>query len=210
MASPGPPVNPTPGQSPTKPPPDTDSSPHAKTAPKPISPESGRERDPHGRILRSPNQGWYCALCYTNVTSLGLTVKIPFSIDESLKISLTSGQKQKNHARNCKTTLHEFLVLTKDEAAQLKKVANSGAAETVVDNNNSLIEMAATSTPSKATRAQGKKRQPGTSAYRPEPAKDSSSSESEEKNVRRKKRKLAAETNTPSPRRSLRRHNVEG
>lgn len=144
------------------------------------------------------------------MTTLGLTVKIPFSIDKSLKISLTSGQKQTNHARKCKTTLQEFLVLTKDEAAQLKQVANPVAAETAVDNNSSLNEMTATSNLSKATRAQGKKREPGINAYRPEPAKDSSSSESEEKNVRRKKRKLAAETQATSLRKSLRSHKGEG
>lgn len=73
-------TNPTSKQSPTKSSHDNISSPHAKTAPKPINSELERERDSHGRILRRPSQGWYCAVCYTNVTTLGLTVKLSISI----------------------------------------------------------------------------------------------------------------------------------
>lgn len=210
-ALPGPSVNSTPRQSPTKSARDTNSSPSAKIAPKPSNPESERERerDPHGRILRSPSQGWYCAVCYTSVSTLGLTVKIPISINEKLKISLTSGQKQKNHARKCNTTLHDLLVITKGEVAQLKRAANTGAAEPAVQSSSSQVETTALSTPSKTTRAQGKRIPSGASAYRPEHADNSSSSGGEEKKER-KKRKSATETKILSPRKRPRNHNAEG
>lgn len=94
-------------------------------------------------------------------------VNTPFLIDRNPKISLTTGQKQKNHARNYKTSLKEFLVLTKREAAQLKKAAKSGAAKAAAENCSSLTEMSARGTPSEAVRAQGEKRAIGTGTYRP-------------------------------------------
>lgn len=82
--------------------------------------------------------------------------------------------------------------MTKGEAAQRKRAANSGVAQTAADNGSSLIETTAPGTPGKA---QGKKIATGTGAYRLEPTNDSSCSESE-----KKKRKAAAETKTPGSR----------
>lgn len=96
--------------------------------------------------------------------------------------------------------MHDLLALTKGDAAQFKKAANSGAAETAADNNSSQIETNVLSTPSRATRAQGKSRAIGANAYRPEPADDSSSPRGEEKKERKPKRKLAIGTKTSSPR----------
>lgn len=101
----------------------------------------------------------------------------PFCYLPNLKIALTFYQKQEAHARACKTSLKEFLVLTKGEVAQLKGAAKSGAATPAARN---------------AGKAHGKKGAPGTDVYRPEPTNDSSSSEST-----KKKRKSAAETKTP-------------
>lgn len=134
----------------------------------------------------------------------------PLPTDENLKIFLTIGQKQKNHARNCKTTLQEFSVLTKEEATQLKRAANSGAVRTTVDNASSLIETNAASTPSKVVRGQKKKRARGTGAYPPEPSNDLSSFEGEEKNGKRKKRKLSTETTIPPSRTRPRNRNIVG
>ena len=104
--------------------------------------------------------------------------------------------------------MHDLLALTKEEAAQFKKAANSGAAETAADNNSSQIETNVLSTPSRATRAQGKRRATGANAYRPEPADDSSSSVGEEKEER--KRKSATGTKTQSSRKRPRNRNAAG
>ena len=203
-------VNPSPGRPRTKPIQHTVSSPPAKSAPKPTHVESEQGRDPHGRVLRNPSQGWYCAVCYTNVTTLGLTVKNPSSIDENLKTSLTIDQKQKNHARNCKTSFQEFLALTKGEVAQRKSAVNSVTAKTAADDSSSLIESTARITPSKAARVQGNNRAKATGAYRPEPTNDSSVSESEEKERKKRKRKSASGTKTPSSRKRPHNRDVVG
>lgn len=127
-----------------------------------------------------------------------------------MKISLMFGQKQRNHARNCKTTVHDLLALTKEGAAQLKRGEISGAADQAADNSNSQIETAVLSTPSKATRAQGKRIATDANAYRPEPADDSPSSGDEETTERRKKRKSATGTKPSSSRKRPRNHNAAG
>lgn len=117
---------------------------------------------------------WYLLCKHDNARG---NSESPFCYLPNLKTALTFYQKQQAHALACKTSLKEFLVLTKGELAQRKGAAKSGAA-------NSAAR--------KAGKAHGKKGAPGTDVYRPEPANDSSSSEST-----KKKRKSAAETKTP-------------
>ena len=43
------------------------------------NPESEKHRDSYGRSGRDPGQGWYCGICYANMTTLGVTVSLLFT-----------------------------------------------------------------------------------------------------------------------------------